>query len=136
MKVEERNELISKLKKAEVGPRLAALQIRLLDQMIAGLKQRRQVMSNGHGLHKRYGWKLITAPLYRKDVAQQISDDLARIAWIEAEEASLHASYDPLASLIDRKNKDKDTISKKLSEHGSELREVSVIDVLLYQASR
>lgn len=79
----------------------------------------------------RYGWKLIWKLnlLLRKDVAQQISDDLARIAWIEAEEASLHASYDPLASLIDRKNKDKDTISKNLNKHGSELREVSVTDV-------
>lgn len=52
MKTEERNELVSKLKQAAMGPRLAALQIQLLDQMIAGLKKRRQVMRNGHDLHQ------------------------------------------------------------------------------------
>jgi len=79
---EEKIMFLDKLKHISKGPELAQLQIRLLDQMVSHLKQRRQ------------------------RVGAQIAQDLEDIKWIDNEMAAIHKKFDPLMASL-RKRRDR-----------------------------
>eukprot|EP01083_Nonionella_stella_P052875 140128_1 len=76
MTKEEKRELLEKIREAAKGPRLAQLQIKLLDQMVVQLKQRRAKVGAG------------------------ISGSRSEIRWIDGELAVAHRRYDPLAERL------------------------------------
>eukprot|EP00455_Lapot_gusevi_P006683 TRINITY_DN1285_c0_g6_i1.p1 TRINITY_DN1285_c0_g6~~TRINITY_DN1285_c0_g6_i1.p1 ORF type:complete len:160 (+),score=34.17 TRINITY_DN1285_c0_g6_i1:58-537(+) len=81
-----RDELLAKIKNAANGPELAQLQIKLLDQMVMQLKQRRM------------------------NVGQQIARDREELEWLEKERSSILGSLNPLI----RERKEKEAQQKEL----------------------